>query len=68
MDENTDTDRKFLRNPNINENKILEWMQEEFEDTKGTFRQSESVYRRRMAKRKSAKGQTTIYKTYIVIV
>jgi hypothetical protein len=41
--------------------------EEEFEDTKG--RLSESVYRRRtdntMAKRKSTKGQTTIYKTYI---
>jgi len=39
--------------------------QEEFEDTKGY---SESVNRRRtdntMAKRKSTKGQTTIYKTY----
>ena len=40
--------------------------QEEFEDTK---EQSDSVYRRRtdstMAKRKSTKGQTTIYETYI---
>jgi hypothetical protein len=39
---------------------------EEFEDTKGLIR---IVYRRRtdntMAKRKSTKGQTTIYKTYI---
>jgi hypothetical protein len=40
---------------------------EEFEDIKG--RQSESVYRRRtdttMVTRKSTKGQTTIYNTYI---
>jgi hypothetical protein len=40
-------------------------VQEEPEDTKG---QSESAYRRRtdktMAKGKSTKGQTTIYKTY----
>jgi hypothetical protein len=39
---------------------------EEFEDIKGVIR---SIYRRRtdntMAKRKSTKGQTTIYKTYI---
>jgi hypothetical protein len=39
--------------------------QEEFEDTKGAIR---ILYRRRtdntMAKRKSTKGQTTIYKTY----
>ena len=41
------------------------FLKEEFEDTKGL---SESVYRRRTdntnAKRKSTKGQTTIYKTY----
>jgi hypothetical protein len=37
------------------------WEQEEFDDTKW---QSESLYRRRtVAKRKSTKGQTTIYKT-----
>ena len=42
----------------------LMYSKEKFEDTKG--RQSESVNRRRtdntMAKRKSTKGQTTIYK------
>jgi hypothetical protein len=41
-------------------------VQEEFEDTKGRY--TKSVYRRRtdntMAKRKSTKGKTTIYKTY----
>jgi len=40
-------------------------MDEKFEDTKGIIR---IVHRRRtdntMAKRKSTKGQTTIYKTY----
>jgi hypothetical protein len=43
-------------------------MEEEFEDTKGGRGRVESVYRRRtdntMAKRKSTKEQTTIYKTY----
>jgi len=46
------------------------YLEEEFEDTKGVFTgiESESVYRRRtdnaIAKRKSIKGQTTIYKAY----
>jgi hypothetical protein len=43
------------------------WIQEEFEDPKDVIR---IVYRRRtdntMAKRKSTKGQTTIYKTVTV--
>jgi len=33
---------------------------EEFEDTKGVFRRTDNT----MAKRKSTKGQTMIYKTY----
>jgi hypothetical protein len=44
----------------------LHALKEEFEIPKG---KSETVYRRRtdntMAKRKTTKGQTTIYKTYI---
>jgi hypothetical protein len=43
---------------------------EEFEDIKGVIRIR--IYRRRtdntMAKRKSTKGQTTIYKTYITMI
>jgi hypothetical protein len=37
--------------------------QEEFEDTKGVIRIR--ISKNTMAKRKSTKGQTTIYKTYI---
>jgi len=40
--------------------KKLIYIIEEFEDTKGVIR-----VRNTMAKRKSSKGQTTIYKTYI---
>jgi hypothetical protein len=35
-------------------------MKEGFEDTKGVIRRTDN----KMAKRKSAKGQTTIYRTY----
>jgi len=45
---------------------IYEILFSKFEDTKGVIRIQ--IYRRRadstMAKRKSTKGQTTIYKTY----
>ena len=47
---------------------LLYKLEEEFEDAKGVIRIRITVYRRRtdtiIAKRKSAKGQTTIYKTY----
>ena len=43
----------------------LEWSQKkEFEDTKGVIRIRKSKNRQHNGKKKSTKGQTTIYKTY----
>ena len=39
-------------------------LQEEFEDTNGVIRIRISKNRKQMTKRKSTKGQTTIYKIY----